>query len=155
MSPELRSLDSGQDIQLKDIFNTIRRINLPIDGVTISGGEPFMQSQELGQLIDFICKEISTDILVFTGYTLEDLKARKELVIDSILDKISVLIDGPYIRELNDNTGLRGSSNQIIHVFNHMEKYIGIEIQPRKIQSMRFNEKLLLIGIKNREETYE
>lgn len=50
-------------------------------------------------------------IFVWTGYNLEDFNECQK----AILDKIDVLIDGPYIEELRDVTlKLRGSSNQRI-----------------------------------------
>ena len=54
-------------------------------------------------------------IFLWTGYTLEALKEKNDNHINSILDKIDVLIDGPFILSQRDITlPLRGSSNQRI-----------------------------------------
>ena len=56
-------------------------------------------------------------IYVWTGYTLEQLKELPfyEIGIKPILERIDVLIDGPYIKEQRDITlKLRGSRNQKI-----------------------------------------
>lgn len=51
-------------------------------------------------------------IFLWTGYTLEELK---HPLIEDILSKIDVLIDGPYIQSQRDVTlKLRGSTNQRI-----------------------------------------
>jgi anaerobic ribonucleoside-triphosphate reductase activating protein len=43
----------------------------------------------------------------------------------AVLEKIAVLIDGEYIEEKNNDSRLRGSSNQEIHILNpkFIEKY--------------------------------
>ena len=56
-------------------------------------------------------------MLVYTGYTLAELQAREDPVTDQILREIAVLIDGPYVEALNDNRGIRGSSNQKIYIW--------------------------------------
>ena len=60
------------------------------------------------------------DILVYTGYTLKELRggARGPEGRDC-LTYIDVLIDGPYLQERNrPDCVLRGSDNQIIHYLN-------------------------------------
>lgn len=49
---------------------------------------------------------------MFTGYTIEQVRSGDS---KQVLEYIDVLIDGEYKEELNDNRGLRGSSNQRIH----------------------------------------
>lgn len=93
-----------------------------IDGVTISGGEPFMQLNELLKLVTILREKSIDDILVYTGYTHEELKAMNNPIIDEIFSKISVLIDGPYIEELNDEHILKGSSNQNIIYFDETKR---------------------------------
>ena len=89
-----------------------------IEGVTISGGEPF--EQDLAELSAFLklVKEDSRglSVLCYTGRLLEELL--EDASAKAALEWIDVLIDGPYIHELNDGHKWRGSSNQRIHVFN-------------------------------------
>ena len=61
---------------------------------------------------------ISTDILIYTGYRLEELRALNSESVNGILDSAAVVVDGAYIEDLNDNSVLRGSSNQQIHILN-------------------------------------
>ena len=99
----------------------LKSITQPVDGVTISGGDPFQQLEELDELVSFIAAEITNDILIYTGYTLKQLQSWNNEHVTNIIGKIAVLIDGKYIDHLNDNRSLRGSSNQQIHLLN--EKY--------------------------------
>jgi hypothetical protein len=73
--------------------------------------------QQAKGLLEFL-KIIKTtkpdiNIICFTGYRYQDL-LRKPLEerIGEFITYLDLLIDGPYIRRLNDNVGLRGSSNQ-------------------------------------------
>ena len=51
--------------------------------------------------------------------TYEELLKRSDSRLKSILQKVNVLIDGPYINELRDITlSMRGSSNQKILTLN-------------------------------------
>lgn len=80
------------------------------DGLTISGGEPFLQAEELSELIRLIRKKREMGVIVYTGYLYEELLTRPEA--QDLLEQTDLLIDGPYIKELNDGKSLRGSSNQ-------------------------------------------
>lgn len=117
-NPELWSERPEYEIsidQLMKLINTIKKSN-SIDGFTITGGEPMNQSKDLSVLVDRL-SDISEDILVYSGYRLDELKNRDNET-QSILDKIAVLIDGEYIEEKNNGSRLRGSSNQEIHILN-------------------------------------
>ncbi|MCK5235389.1 MAG: radical SAM protein [Deltaproteobacteria bacterium] len=83
------------------------------EGITISGGEPFLQATALTKLLSAARKKgLST--LVYSGYTLEELKGDKENA--PALALIDVLIDGPYMKEKHERGELpRGSANQSIH----------------------------------------
>ncbi len=88
----------------------------PRDGVTILGGEPFLQPKGLFALLRML-KQRNQHITLYTGHTLEQLNARPEAAIQQIVELTDILIDGPFIKELSDCAGeWRGSTNQrIIH----------------------------------------
>ena len=84
-----------------------------IDGLTISGGEPFMQAGRLALLVKSIKKELPhLSVIVYTGFVLKQLTWEEAIL---FLEVIDVLIDGQYVDHKNDNKGLRGSSNQKVH----------------------------------------
>ena len=87
------------------------------------------------------------DILIFTGYTLEELHTKNSLIIEKILNIISVLIDGEYIEDLNSGIGLRGSFNQNIYIWKNKDKYKDIEKCARKMQCVFLKDRLWMIGI--------
>lgn len=118
-NPELWEQKPEYEISPTEVYKLIQKIALShtIDGFTISGGEPMDQASSLAELLRLI-SEISDDILIYTGYQIEDLKAKCDPVTDDVLRKASVLIDGAYVEEQNDGVVLRGSSNQRIHVLN-------------------------------------
>lgn len=111
-NPELWEFQEKYKTSLEAIITLIETIakEHQVDGFTITGGDPMYQADDLQKLIMHLCK-ISSDILVYTGYEIEELP--KEY-----LHNISVLIDGKYIEERNNNCILRGSDNQRIFILN-------------------------------------
>lgn len=147
ISPELKTTSNGREMSTKDIMNYINSIDSDIDGFTISGGEPFLDSKALLELVKEL-EYISDDIIIYTGYLFESLL--KDKASSKILSIISVLIDGPYIEELNDGYGIRGSSNQRIIILKKKERYNALERCERTIQNIVYNNAVLNIGIPKR-----
>lgn len=108
-----------------------------IDGITISGGEPFLQSDTLADMLEAVASERpELTTIIFSGYTYEQLESNNWH--KRLLNLTDVLIDGPYIKELNDGMGLRGSSNQhILALTNRLAPYVEIMSKcQRKIQNI-------------------
>lgn len=112
ISPEARQITYDKQIRVTAMADDI--ISRPsIEGITISGGEPFLQAEALADLLDIVlAKRPELTVMSFTGYLKEDLSWPEAL---RLLGYLDLLVDGPYIEELNDNQGLRGSSNQRFH----------------------------------------
>lgn len=146
ISPELQIYAKSKEVGINEILQMIQRIRAPIDGFTISGGEPFYRPKALNELVKALA-DISDDILIFSGYTIEELKAKGKKEIDSVLDICAALIDGPYVEKSNNNRGLRGSSNQRCWIFKYPDKYVGIEDEERKLQTVIYGNRVLTIGI--------
>lgn len=86
----------------------------PRDGVTVLGGEPFLQPEGLATLLG-VLKEHPLHITVYTGHTLEALLAREEKAVSEALALTDLLIDGPFVSSLARGAGeWRGSTNQRI-----------------------------------------
>ena len=111
-SPELQSLSGGRNLAVSSLVNEI--LETPgIDGITISGGEPLLQWRPLATLLEKVkINRTEITVIVFTGYKKEDISRD---IASRLFPFVDLLIDGEYIRELNDNKGLRGSSNQRLH----------------------------------------
>ena len=118
-NPELWIQRDEFEIDVANVASLIRKVaeSHIVDGFTISGGEPFQQADELLSLLSYLTP-ISTDILIYTGYRLEELRELNSESVNGILDSAAVVVDGAYIEDLNDNSVLRGSSNQQIHILN-------------------------------------
>ncbi|MDR2136845.1 MAG: radical SAM protein [Synergistaceae bacterium] len=84
------------------------------EGITISGGEPFLQAGALAVLLHKIRAQRDYGVIIYTGFLYEDLlnRSQKESGISRLLDLTDLLIDGPYEAELDDGKPYRGSSNQ-------------------------------------------
>lgn len=147
MSPELQTTSGCNDLSVEEIGALLKSIREPIDGVTISGGEPFLQAKELCELVRLIRSRVTEDILVYTGYTLAELRKMQLPYVDETLSQIAVLIDGEYIDELNDGVGMRGSSNQTVHVFRNCRDYSSLSTGKRALQTIRYKGQILVIGI--------
>lgn len=86
-----------------------------VEGVTISGGEPFQQPAALRALLLGIHEwrgSRPVDILIYSGYVISKLSRDPES--RDILELCDSVVTGPYIERLNDGSGLKGSSNQRI-----------------------------------------
>ncbi|MCX6623226.1 MAG: 4Fe-4S single cluster domain-containing protein [Acidobacteria bacterium] len=84
-----------------------------IEGVSISGGEPFQQPEALAELVGRL-RETPLSILVFSGYPMEVARARPGG--PEILANTDVLVAGPYRQDLHFGSGLLGSANQRLHL---------------------------------------
>lgn len=88
------------------------KANPLLDGVTFSGGEPFCQAEALSGMIEDI-RKLGLDIVVYTGYTWEQLREMSDPAVHDLLKGTDILIDGPFIEAEKDLTlTFRGSRNQ-------------------------------------------
>lgn len=113
---------------LVDIDSLVEEIkNSSVSGVTISGGDPFEQPEELFYLLREIKQlDLSDGVIVFSGYMIEEIRGDSKL--EKCLDYIDVLIDGLYIEEKRITNGLAGSSNQQFHYLSDKISSDSIEI---------------------------
>ena len=106
----------GEEVEVEELVQCVKLSGW--DGVTISGGEPFLQSSPLAKLVT-ACKSLGKNVWVYTGYTLEQLEAMHDEAIQTVLDYADVLVDGRYEQSLRDmGLRFRGSSNQRIIFLN-------------------------------------
>ena len=120
-NPETWDFDGGQPYTDELKWEIIKLISA--NGIqrnfSVLGGEP-LASRNLQMTANIInaVRQAYPHIKIFlwTGYLKEELDISDERI-QLILDKIDVLIDGPFIEEWKDlNLKLRGSTNQRIWV---------------------------------------
>lgn len=153
-NPELWVQRPEYEIEPEQVYMLVEKIAFKhkIDGFTVSGGEPMDQPKELARLLKLITP-VSDDILIYTGYQIEELIARKDEWTDFILQNAAVLIDGPYIEELNDSSTIRGSSNQKIHIVSNVyrKRYTCYLLETHnQIQNFATSEGVVSVGIHRR-----
>lgn len=108
---------------LEDIEVFIKEIesNPLLDGVTISGGEPFLQPIPLIELLTVLHQK-NIHIMIYSGYTFEEIL---ELGMNErkLLSLCDVLVDGRFHQTLKSLSLIyKGSSNQrIINVLESLK----------------------------------
>ena len=87
-----------------------------VNGLTFLGGEPMEPSHQeyIWKLIERVRRELpDKNIWLYSGSTLEQLRAMQTLYVKNILANIDVLVDGLFVQSLRDpDLPFRGSSNQ-------------------------------------------
>jgi len=86
-----------------------------LEGITLLGGEPFSHAEAASQIASY-AQQNGLTVMIFSGYLIEDLRARTEPEIATLLANTDMLVDGPYDRDQPDR--LRrfiGSTNQRVH----------------------------------------
>mgnify|MGYP001416702535 FL=1 len=99
---------------LEEIDNVIKYINdSKIQrGITLSGGEPFLQPLELIPVAKAAINK-GMNVWAYSGYTYEQILSDKNK--KALLDCIDVLVDGPFVLEEHDTRlTYKGSKNQRI-----------------------------------------
>ena len=146
-NPELQLFDETKDVPVGDVIGFVR--TLDCEGATISGGEPFLQAEALKELVEGLHREKIEDILVYSGFTKEQLEQMHDPNIDYVLSHITVLIDGPFVEELVDGVPLRGSSNQRVWLFDdrYEQQYLECLRNEKKVDIFEFGDETHFIGI--------
>jgi anaerobic ribonucleoside-triphosphate reductase activating protein len=113
-NPHTHDVNGGTLYDISEIVSDIKE-NPLLDGVTFSGGEPFLQAKEFCVLAKEIKKiasqGTSLDIWCYSGFTFEELV--KKSYASELLENIDVLVDGRFVEELKSyELKFRGSSNQ-------------------------------------------
>ena len=114
-SEDLWPLDGGANMDTVTVANFLLRCNR--EAVSFTGGEPFLQPAALADIVDILrLAAPKIDLLVYTGFGWDALMGwTGEAAVwrDMTLRGINTLVDGPYIKALdNDQMQWRGSSNQ-------------------------------------------
>ncbi len=98
-------LNNGKEISVDDLFKELKE-NIFNKKITISGGEPLVQKEELKLLIDKLSDD-GFDIALYTGHVKED-------VPEEIIKKVKYLKTGRFVEDLKTTIKpFVGSSNQI------------------------------------------
>ena len=94
-NPDTWDPDGGDESDTDEIIEIIKNTRY-IDGITLSGGDPLFQSDELINLLDGIKALGIKDVLVYTGYKFEEIE-REGGLFKKAIELCGVIIDGEYI----------------------------------------------------------
>ena len=115
-NPETWSTNIYKELSPTQIFELIK--NFEVDGVTISGGDPLEQEDELLELLMLLSTmRLRKGVILFSGFTREEISSN--FIREQCLKYIDVLIDGRYEKNLKIDFSLRGSSNQEFYSFSN------------------------------------
>jgi anaerobic ribonucleoside-triphosphate reductase activating protein len=112
-NPESWDARAGKELTEERLSDIIKEINDNplLDGITLSGGDPFFRPDELLHLLRRLKSETGLNIWCYTGYTYEELICSDKL--SAPLKYIDVLVDGRFVKALySPYLEFRGSSNQ-------------------------------------------
>jgi len=148
IAPNYRPFIPANIIKVDDLAKRILE-NHEINGITISGGEPFHQAPGLTKLVDLLHAERpELTVISYSGFLLSQIKSAPFPGAAAYLSRLDVLIDGPYVRKLdNGRTGLRGSTNQVIHHLTQRIKHFDFENTIRQPEIHIHNHELVFIGV--------
>lgn len=103
---------NGGTLEDTDRILGLLRENPLLDGLTLTGGEPFEQAAACLELAQG-AKALGLNIWAYSGYTYEELKEKKDPVTDALLQSLDVLVDGPFkVNQRSLELDFRGSRNQ-------------------------------------------
>lgn len=94
-NPHLFEASGGEAVRIETLLAEVRGMRRAIEGVTFLGGEPFDQPAGVARLAEGV-RSLDLSVMVFTGYVLEDLRAREDRAVRDLLRATDVLVDGPY-----------------------------------------------------------
>ncbi len=112
-NPQTHDFNGGKNESIDNIVSMIDADPL-LKGVTLSGGEPFMQAKKLVKLLNKINNK-ELNVITYTGFTYEELieKADEANGFLELLKASDILIDGKFeLDKKQEGLKFRGSSNQ-------------------------------------------
>ncbi|MDX1930682.1 MAG: 4Fe-4S cluster-binding domain-containing protein [Pirellulaceae bacterium] len=111
-NPEMLSFEGGVSMTVAEIM---AKVDSSIEGITLLGGEPFAHAAGAADLAE-ASKQHKLSVMIFSGFTLEELREKRDAQVDRLLSLTDILVDGPYLRD-QPETQRRwiGSRNQRIH----------------------------------------
>jgi anaerobic ribonucleoside-triphosphate reductase activating protein len=86
-----------------------------IEGLSVLGGEPFQQAGALAEVCRLV-RRAGLSVMVYSGYTLEELEAQRAPEVGELLGLVDLLADGRFEQAKAERTRRwLGSTNQRLH----------------------------------------
>lgn len=105
-----------------------------IEGVTLSGGDPFDQPLDLlAEFVEQLRRRSELTVMCYTGRTLDQLvRPGADDAMARILKQCDILIDGLYVESMNEGSAWRGSSNQVVHFLSPRYRHLEDSMQENR-----------------------
>lgn len=103
-NPETWDFAGGSEVAVSEIAEDYQSRRC-LDGITLSGGDPFYQQEECLELLDLLP---GVNVWIYTGFEYE------EIADTELARRADVLVVGPFVEELRCEGQMYGSSNQRI-----------------------------------------
>jgi len=116
-NPETHPFNAGQRVEISSLAKSILERQYQIEGLSVSGGEPFYQAHALAIFLEMIRQQSQLSVLIFTGFSLSELSSIPAA--PRVLEMTDVLIAGRYIQSRRVASGLIGSDNKKIHLLTN------------------------------------
>lgn len=103
-NPETWDFDGGTEMTVEEIAADYRKHRL-LDGITLSGGDPFFQQKACVELLNLLT---GVNVWIYTGFEYDEIKNTE------LAKMADVLVTGRFVQELACDGQMYGSSNQKI-----------------------------------------
>lgn len=115
-NPNTHDFNGGFITDTNELIEELK-INMKYqDGITLSGGDPFMQAEAVNQIALYV-KSLNKNVWAYTGFKFEELliMSKSNNYIMELLNNIDILVDGKFIlEEKSMDLYYKGSRNQRI-----------------------------------------
>ena len=120
-NPATHALVGGQEVRAVELAGQIIALEGQVQGLTVSGGEPFQQAEALAAVCRALRRHSELSIVVFTGFEMDELSRLPHS--QAVVENIDVLIAGRYRQEQRLGKSLRGSANKrMIFLTKHYQE---------------------------------
>lgn len=109
-NPQFQPFSPATQVHVENLAETILSLS-GIDGVTFSGGEPFLQAGPLADLGERL-RNAGLTIVTYSGFTSGQIAERNDTTWSALLAVTDLLISGPYLESFAEPDYLKGSTNQ-------------------------------------------
>jgi len=112
-NPHTHSFEGGTSVSVDSLLEQIGK-NPLLDGITLSGGEPFEQAAACAELAAKAHMS-GLNVMTYTGYTIKAIQISRRAGWRSLLEETDILVDGRFeLDKKNLLLRFKGSENQRI-----------------------------------------
>ncbi len=132
-NPEFLSISKKIIFDLESLCELIQKNQKKylISGITLLGGEPFLQAQGLAEVAAY-SQSLGLSVMTFSGYSIEELCESNFHGAEKLLRHSDLVIDGEYVADQPEVTrNWVGSKNQR---FNYLSNFYDTEIETTPLE---------------------